>query len=70
MENSNIFDLKGAAAYLGLKPTSVKHHIYVTKTLRPDGKIGKSLIFTRSTLDAFMAIKRVAGRPRIAPHQS
>jgi hypothetical protein len=52
-----------AAAYLGLSVSVVKHHIYQTKRLRPDGKVGKNMVFTKRTLDAFKGEARKGGRP-------
>jgi hypothetical protein len=59
-----IFSTAEAAAYLGLKPASLRYHIYVAKDLRPDFTVGRTFAFTRETLDKFAAEKRPAHRPR------
>lgn len=64
---SDIFDLQAAARYLGVKPETVKHHLYVAKDLQADGTVGKSLYFTRETLDTYQANRRGPGRPAAAP---
>lgn len=52
-----------AAEFLGLSVATVKYHIYTSKQLVPDAKIGKTLVFRRSTLEAFQKTKRGPGRP-------
>lgn len=59
-----VFDLAGAAAYLGMTTRAVKWHIYVAGDLVPDGRAGdKHPCFTRDTLDTFQATRRARGRP-------
>jgi len=52
-----------AAAYLGCAVVTLKKHME-RGNLKADKKIGKSLIFTRATLDNFKKNKRNAWRPR------
>jgi len=58
-----LFSTAEAAAYLGVKPETVKYHVYQVKDLVPDKLVGKTLVFTRETLDEFMTRKRSVGRP-------
>lgn len=46
------YTLPEAAAYLGVKVNWLRHHLFNTKKLIPDGKRGQQNIFTRETLDA------------------
>ena len=59
----SVYDIKDAADYLGVKPVTVKYHLYVVKTLTPDRYIGRSPCFSQETLDAFQERKRPPGRP-------
>ena len=67
MREKTIYSTKEAAQFLELSVQGVKHHIYNTKDLAPDGKIGQAIYFTRSNLESFKTIKRKAGRP---PHDN
>ncbi len=58
------FSTQEAARFLGVKPETVRYHVYVVKDLVPDRMVGKSLIFYQSTLEAFRKSKRPGGRPR------
>ena len=40
-----------AAAYLGVSPSTIRHHVAITGYLVPDGKRGRNHIFTRATLE-------------------
>ena len=60
---TELFSTEQAAEYLGLSVATVKYHIYESATLRADAKVGRTLVFTRETLDAFAASKRKPGRP-------
>ncbi len=57
----DFYTTEQAAAYLGLKPGSVRYHIYTSKQLTPH-RIGKTFFFTQVELDRFQATKRRAGR--------
>ncbi len=59
-----IYDTKGAAQYLKLSVPGIKYHIYQTRLLKPDGKVGPALQFHRSTLNNFRARRRKPGRPK------
>ena len=59
----SIYDIKDAADYLGVKPVTVKYHLYVVRDLVPDRYIGRSPCFSQETLDAFQERKRPPGRP-------
>ncbi len=52
-----------AAEYLGVTVSSLKYHIFESKTLKPQ-KVGHSFIFTQTQLDEFKASKRSPGRPK------
>lgn len=56
--------IKEAAAYCGLSLSALRQHIYRTKDLIPDATFGGSFVFTKATLDAFLAQRRTPGRPR------
>jgi hypothetical protein len=59
------FSTEQAAEYLGLSVPSVKHHVHNVGDLRPAGKIGAALIFTKAELDRFKAAPRpTRGRPK------
>ena len=59
-----VFDLPGAAAYLGMTVRALKWHVYAKRDLIPNGRAGDlHSCFTRETLDAFAATRRRAGRP-------
>jgi len=61
---AELYSTAEAAAYLGLTIDGVKYHVYQSRRLRPDKKVGHALIFTRETLDRFYDDWRA--RPRIA----
>ena len=63
MSEQQFFSTAQAAEYLGLAIPTVKYHIYEAATLVPDTKIGRTLMFTRETLDQFQATRRKPGRP-------
>lgn len=63
-----VYDVPGAADFLGLKPATIKYHVYRSKTLVPDGKIGQSIFFHEETLAAWQSNKRARGRPSRAEH--
>ncbi len=51
-----VLDIDGAAAYLGVSIRVVRHHIYVSHKLIPDGRAGDlHPCFTTATLDTFAA---------------
>lgn len=59
-----VFDLPGAATYLGMTVRALKWHVYARRDLTPDGRAGDlHPCFTRETLDTFAATRRRAGRP-------
>lgn len=55
-----------AAEYLGLSVSAVKKHIYVIGDLAPDRTAGRTLLFSRATLDRFKRDGRL-GRGRHKP---
>lgn len=57
-----LFDFAGAAEYTGLTASSIKYHVYTVGDLEFH-KLGNSVLFTRTQLDAFKAAKREVGRP-------
>lgn len=59
-----VYDVAAAAAFLGLKTATLKYHVYSSKTLIPDGKVGNSLFFYEETLTTWKNTKRVVGRPK------
>lgn len=59
-----IHGIKSAAQYCECSVSTLRKHIYQLKTLKADAKIGKTLIFTQATLDAWQASRRKGGRPR------
>jgi hypothetical protein len=61
--NAEFYSTRTAAAYLGVKPETIKYHVHVVKDLIPDQRLGNTLIFTRATLDRFRETKRPIGRP-------
>lgn len=63
-----VYDVAGAANFLGLKPATIKYHVYRSKTLVPDGRIGKSIFFREETLVIWQSSKKSRGRPRRTNH--
>jgi hypothetical protein len=59
----DILTIREAAAYLGYSVANIKHHLYVSHNLTPDGKFGTQVCFRRSTLGAFMREPSHRGRP-------
>ena len=62
----DIFGTVQAAEYLGISFPTLKYHIYYSKQLVPDQRIGGRLIFEKGTLDEFARTRRKAGRPKRA----
>lgn len=48
-----IFSTSEAADYCSLSVAGIKYHIYVSRRLKPDDRVGKALYFTRATLNRF-----------------
>lgn len=44
-----------AAAYLSVKFTWLRYHVYISKRIKPDARSGNAWIFTQTTLDAVRA---------------
>ena len=61
MTDETLFSTREAAHYLRLSVAGVKYHVYHSKRLKPDKKVGQALIFTRATLDRF---RRTPGAKR------
>ena len=59
-----IHGIQSAAQYCRCSVSTLRKHIYKLGTLKADAKIGKTLIFTQATLDAWQASRRKGGRPR------
>lgn len=57
-----LYGIEDAAAYLGLTVRTLRYHIYQSKRLAPDKRIGATLIFRQSTLDAFAEEPRISGK--------
>lgn len=49
-----IFSIPEAAEYLGVVASVVRYHVYQSKYLQPDFRLGRELGFYKSTLDAYM----------------
>jgi hypothetical protein len=58
-----LYSLKEAAVYLGLKPETLKYHVYQSGYLKGQ-LVGKSLVFTEEELDEFKARVPVPGRKK------
>jgi hypothetical protein len=54
-----LFSVREAAEYLGLKPETVRYHIYYSGYLKGQ-KVGNVLVFTQDELDHF---KQTVPRP-------
>ena len=52
-----------AAEYLGLKPSTIRYHLYESGYLKPDFRFGRTLGFYQSTLDEFRERVPPPGRP-------
>lgn len=63
-----LFSLKEAAEYLGLKPETVRYHVYHSGYLKGQ-KVGHSLVFTQDELDRFKQSVPRPGRKRRRPPQ-
>lgn len=76
IEGELCYTIKGAMAYIASRPdpntgkyrtisaSGMLHHIYKTKQLLPTNKVGKTLLFSRAALDAFIAQRGQAGHRR------
>jgi len=51
---------KQAAEYLGVKPETIKYHVYTSKKLKPV-IVGHSAIFTQQQLDDFCSARKEKG---------
>lgn len=63
-KDSMIYGIATAAQYCGVSISALRKHIYKLGTLKPDAKIGKTLIFTQATLEDWQANRKPSGRPR------
>lgn len=43
--------MQEAAAYLGVKPTWLRYHVYTSKQIKPDGRRNNAWVFTTQTLN-------------------
>jgi hypothetical protein len=59
-----LFSTKKAAEYLGLKPETIKYHVYTSKYLKPLLVHGRALVFTKEQLDEFKANHQRTEYPR------
>lgn len=57
-----LYGIEDAAAYLGMTVRTLRYHIYNSKRLAPDKRIGATLIFRQSTLDTFAEEPRIGGK--------
>lgn len=55
-----LFSVREAAEYLGLKPETIKYHLYTSGYLKGQ-KVGNSIVFTQGELDAFSENKPKPG---------
>lgn len=53
-EHEPIFGTTEAAAYIGVVPSVMRYHVYTSKNIKPDFRLGRELGFYKSTLDAYM----------------
>lgn len=65
MTDQQLYSVKDAAEYLGLKPETIKHHLYISKRLIGQRVAGR-VIFTKNELDDFQA-QRAAGEVKPGP---
>ena len=63
MTDQTLFSTAEAADYVGISRQGLKYHVHVAGNLTPDAKVGHALVFTRETLDRFLARRRPPGRP-------
>jgi hypothetical protein len=59
----HIFDSNAAAAYLGLKPDTIRKYVQ-RGVLWPSGTVGLSYFFEREELDRFQQSRKRSGRPK------
>ncbi len=57
------YGIEGVARACERTCACVRWHLYVAKDLAPDGHAGRTMIFTRATMEAFLANIRPPGRP-------
>jgi excisionase family DNA binding protein len=57
----NLYSVIEAAEYVGLKPETIKYHLYTSGYLKGQ-KVGNSIVFTQEELDAFKV-----SRPKPGP---
>lgn len=63
----DLYDVASAAAYLGMHPQNIKHHVYKSGKLKRANVPGKRLMFTRDELDRFRDQPRKPGPPMTDP---
>lgn len=59
----HIFDSNAAAAYLGLRPDTIRKYVQ-RGALWPSGTVGVAYIFEREELDRFQQSRKGSGRPK------
>jgi len=61
----DLYSTAQAAQYLNVHVGTIKRHLYQTRLLKPSGKLGGRLFFTRDILDTFDASRppSYGGRP-------
>lgn len=59
----DLLTIRQAAEYLNVAVVTIKHHVYKTGNLKADYRIGRQLLFKRSTLDDFNRNRHPGGRP-------
>lgn len=61
---AKMYETADAAEYLGITIDGLKYYINRAKTLKADGRVGRSLVFSKETLDTFNANRQGPGRPK------
>lgn len=56
-----LYSVTEAAQYLGIKPETIKYHLYQSQLLKGQ-LVGKSIVFTQAELDTFKATVPKRGR--------
>lgn len=59
----SIFDSHAAAAYLGLRPETIRKYVQ-RGILTPQQTIGVAYVFSRSELDRYLRDRRPVGSPQ------
>lgn len=62
--DEELYSTKQAAEYLGVKPETIKYHVYTSGYLKPIKLGPRTLVFTKAMLDDFKRTVPEPGKPK------